>query len=326
MIKTRLAVLLTAIIVLAVIATGYTMHAAGRQDSGGGRSGAFNLRTPGQLVFRDTEMGPNKDHLAAVPARNPGGARAVSDIACARFYAAAGTGVCLRNRPGLTPAYDAVVLDASLHETHRYPGTGIPSRVRVSASGRMAAWTVFVSGDSYGGAFSTRTSVLDTRTGHLVSSLEDFSITKGGSSYRSPDVNYWGVTFADDDRFYATLATKGKTYLVQGEVGARRVRTLHENVECPSLSPDGTRVVYKKKVKSVSSGSPWRLYALSLKTMQETPLAEPRNIDDQAVWLNDSTVVYALPGDFGTDLWTIPADGTGAPRELVGKALAPAFS
>ena len=33
------------------------------------------------------------------------------------------------------------------------------------------------------------------------------------------DVNFWGVTFArDSDRFYATMATGGKTYLIEGSV------------------------------------------------------------------------------------------------------------
>ncbi|WP_334496003.1 hypothetical protein [Streptomyces sp. B21-102] len=40
--------------------------------------------------------------------------------------------------------------------------------------------------------------------------------------------------------------------------------------------------------------------------MRETATAEGRNIDDQALWADGATLVYALPGDYGSDLWTVP--------------------
>jgi hypothetical protein len=60
--------------------------------------------------------------------------------------------------------------------------------------------------------------------------------------------------------------------------------------------------------------------------MRETALAEHRSVDDQAVWADDRTLVYALPGDYGADLWTVPADGGGTPRRLLPGALAPAYA
>lgn len=101
--------------------------------------------------------------------------------------------------------------------------------------------------------------------------------------------------------------------------------TLRENAECPSLSPDGTRLVVKKRVPGLPAEAPWRLYALDLASGAETPLAEERSVDDQVVWTDDRTVVYALPGDFGADLYAVPADGSGAPARLMDSALAPAF-
>lgn len=59
--------------------------------------------------------------------------------------------------------------------------------------------------------------------------------------------------------------------------------------------------------------------------MRETPLAESRSVDDQAVWRDDHTVVYALPGDYGADLYAIPSDGTGKPRRISTAAVSPAF-
>jgi hypothetical protein len=64
---------------------------------------------------------------------------------------------------------------------------------------------------------------------------------------------------------------------------------------------------------------------LDLRTMRETPLAESRSVDDQAVWRDDHTLVYALPGDFGADLYQVRADGTGAPRRIGTAAMSPAF-
>jgi Tol biopolymer transport system component len=188
---------------------------------------------------------------------------------------------------------------------------------------------VFVSGESYATAyFSTRTSILDTRSGKLTASLEEFTITRDGKRYRAADVNFWGVTFADDDTFYATLNTAGSTYLVRGSLSGRSVTTLHENVECPSLSPDGTRIAYKKRV--LGGAALWREHVLDLRTMRETPLAERRSVDDQAVWLDDDTLAYTLPpkggavaGQEGGDLWTVSADGSGKPRLLLADASAP---
>ncbi|MER6434615.1 hypothetical protein ABT272_44875 [Streptomyces sp900105245] len=190
----------------------------------------------------------------------------------------------------------------------------------------MAAWTVFVSGDSYAGTkFSTRTSLLDTQTWTLTNSLESYQIMKDGHPYKVSDVNFWGVTFIDDRKFYATLATANRTYLVRGDTFTRKVRTLHANVECPSLSPDGTRIAYKKRVSDQRSTAPWRLYILDLSTMRETPLAEHRSVDDQVIWMDGRTLAYVLPGDVGTDLWTVPANGGGKPLRLLDSALSPAF-
>ena len=187
-------------------------------------------------------------------------------------------------------------------------------------------WTVFVAGDSYnGGQFSTRSGILETRTGQLLGNLESLAITLDGKPYQAADVNFWGVTFAaDDNRFYATLSTAGHRYLVEGDLAARAVRTLRDNVECPSLSPDGTRIAFKKRV-SDDPAHLWRLSVLDVATMKETPLAETRSVDDQAAWRDGSTVLYGLPRDTRhSDVWSVPADGTGAPAVLVPDADSPA--
>ncbi|WP_420311935.1 TolB family protein [Streptomyces sp. YS-B37] len=335
-VRNRLLVLLAAVAALAVVATASVLHASARAERrnetqpGGPRvtAGRVSLTTPGTMVFRNMAWGPHRDELTTVPAATPAGPRTASGLKCLRFYAASGTGVCLQAVHGtVTDTYRALILDAHLKETARYDVPGIPSRARVSPTGHFAAWTAFVGGDSYAGTnFSTRAAIVDTRTGTLIPTLESFRIVKDGHVYHAADVNFWGVTFAADDRtFYATLATKGSTYLVKGDLRTRTVTTLHTNVECPSLSPDGTRIAYKKRVKGLPKDAPWHLYVLDLRTMRETPLAESRSVDDQAVWRDDRTIVYALPGDYGADLYSVPADGTGRARLLSGAAVSPAY-
>ncbi|MER5782297.1 TolB-like translocation protein [Streptomyces mobaraensis] len=332
----RIVVLLVAVLVLGGVALGATLHAADRAaekdrvQPGGPevRSGDVVLGTPGRAVFRNMAWGPHRDELTSVSEADPSGPRTASSVRCLRFHSDAGTGVCLQAVHGaLRDGYRAVVLDAHLRELRRYALAGIPSRARVAPGGRVVAWTVFVSGDSYaGGSFSTRTSILDLRSGRLDRSLETYRFFLDGKEHRAADLNVWGVTFADDDHFYATVATGGRTHLVWGDRAAGTLRALHTNVECPSLSPDGTRVAYKKRVAGASSDAPWRLYVLDLRTSRETATAERRNIDDQAVWQDGHTLVYSLPGDYGSDLWTVPADGSGRPRTLIEAALAPAFT
>jgi len=334
--RTRILVLLSALAVLAGVATASVLHASARAERrnqaqpGGPRitAGPVPLTGSRRLVFRNMAWGPHRDELTSVPASDPAGPRTASKVKCLRFYAASGTGVCLQAVRGtVQDTYRAVILDAALHVRARYDVPGIPSRARVSPSGRYAAWTAFVGGDSYAGTdFSTRTAIADTRTGRLIPTLEDFRIVKDGRAYRAADVNFWGVTFAADDRtFYATLATKGRTYLVRGDLRSHTVTTLHTDVECPSLSPDGTRVAFKKRVKGLPKDAPWHLYVLDLRTMRETPLAEPRSVDDQAVWRDAHTIVYALPGDYGADLYQVPADGTGRARRISPAAVSPAY-
>ncbi|MFE6662360.1 hypothetical protein ACFVFH_02165 [Streptomyces sp. NPDC057697] len=326
--RARIAVVVTAVLLLVGGSVGYVLHA--RQRTEGQRTGAdasFALGGPA-LYFRDTASG-RVAHQPLAGARPPGarpavvrtgGARTTGGPVCDRFYASEDGALCLRAKPGVLPKTYAIVLDRQLREKRRITVPGVPTRARVSVSGRMLSWTVFATGDSYATtAFSTRTAILDLRTGYLIKSIENIQLTIDGARYHAPDVNYWGVTFArDDNRFYATVSTKGRTYLVEGNMRDWTAKALRQNVECPSLSPDNTRLAFKKKV-SDDPAAPWRLYVLDLRTMRETPLAEQHSVDDQAAWLDDDTLAYALPGASGrgSDVWTVPADGTGTPAVAV---------
>jgi hypothetical protein len=278
------------------------------------------------LLFRDLDRSntANFGRIAIAPVSNPAERRLVGSVRCERVYFAAGRGLCLAQGGGFGTLYSAEVLDASYRVAHRIPLSGLPSRARISPDGRYGATTTFVTGHSYNspGKFSTQTLLLDLARGKVVANLEKFRVTHGGTVVDKPDVNFWGVTFArDSNQFYATMATGGKTYLIEGDVAARTARTLRENVECPSLSPDGTRIAYKKSVV-YAPGSPriWRLHVLNLRTTRDVALAETLPIDDQAEWLGNRLVLYRN----SEELRVVPADGSGAPLSLLPGADSPA--
>ncbi|WBC15002.1 hypothetical protein O7600_28735 [Micromonospora sp. WMMA1998] len=316
--RAKLATLAAAVVVLGASAAGYAVVSARPAPAPASAADRAVTLRPGPRLLAVTDR-----HVSTAALADPAGPRAVSDTECLRVYAAAGTGVCLA--PSSPWSYRVVVLDAELRPTRRLDVPGLPNRARVSASGRMVSWTTFVGGDSYtSSGFSTRTGFLDTRTGATVTTLEDFAIRRDGRPYRSADVNFWGVTFAGDDTaFYATMSTAGKRWLVRGDAAARTVTTVRENVECPSLSPDGTRIAFKEAVDA-DPAKGWRLSVLDLRTMRVTATAERASVDDQAAWLDGATLAYTLRQDDGSpDVWSVPADGSGTPRLLLPGAESP---
>ncbi|CRK56680.1 hypothetical protein [Alloactinosynnema sp. L-07] len=276
----------------------------------------IDLGRPGTLLYVDAAT--SRVHQA--PLTEPDRAIA-GDVLCQRVHAAAGTMACLRaDGAGAT---DITVYDRDLRERLALSEWGLPSRTRVSPSGRLIAWTVFRSGDSYlsAGMFSTTTGIYDLTAGQHYGSLEDFAVRVGGTPYTEQDVNFWGVTFTDDDRiFFATMSSRGKTWLIRGDITTRTLDTVRENVECPSLSPDGTRIAYKFR-----TGDRWRLHVLNLATGADVALADSAHLDDQALWLDNDTVAYARPHDDRPAIHTVPADGSGSPELLLPAASSPAI-
>jgi uncharacterized repeat protein (TIGR01451 family) len=276
------------------------------------------------LLFASLVAGDNlRNRIAVVPLESPDGPRWLTRLACQRVHFAGGRGICLSESGGTVALEDdviaahAYVFTPDLQIRHDLTLGGFPSRVRIAPDGRYGAVTVFVAGHSYADAgFSTETTLIDLERGIKIGNLETFTVSRDGRPFRSADFNFWGVTFAaDSDRFYATLGTGGATFLVEGSVRSRRIETRRQNVECPSLSPDGKRLAFKKRETAQS----WRFHVLDLATMTDTALAERRSVDDQIEWLDDERVLYGAGGS----LWSVPADGSGTPAKLVSQASSP---
>lgn len=277
------------------------------------------------VFFAESTGSPlTDDPLAVAPLGAAGGQRFNAGFTCQRVYVVAGEGLCL-TLGHQSSAAKAFIFDSDFKVVHTLSPIGIPSRARISSDGRYGSMTYFVTGDSYasGGQFSTRTSIVDMHTGGTVANLEDFTVHRDGQEFHQADFNFWGTTFAQDsNHFYATLGTSGKTYLVAGDIAAREMHTVGvENVECPSLSPDNQRIVFKKRI---ADGPPtvWRLTVLDLKTMRETPLAETRSVDDQAEWLDNNHVLYS-PTTQKPGVWSVPADGSGQPQLFAAGVVSP---
>jgi hypothetical protein len=281
-----------------------------------------------RIVFRNTAIGSSYGVVATVPLSDPEAPRALSDVPCDRVDATRTVLSCLRVQRGVVTSYQWLDLAPDLSQRDVHPLRGLPSRTRLSADGRLEASTSFVAGHSYmTTGFSTATEIREVG-GRSFGNLERFSLSIDGHRVTARDRNIWGVTFASDDHtFYATAATGGTTYLVRGDLSTRTLTAVRAGPECPSLSPDGTRVAYKL-ARSQRGPRHWDLAVLDLRTGRQRVLrSETHSVDDQVEWLDDSTLLYGLPraDQAGvSDVWALAADGSGGPRRLLSQAWSPA--
>lgn len=323
--RRRTQVFLGLIAACVVVGTVYVAFAIARSSdpearvAGDARPASEALGEGGRrILFQHIARDDDYAHVA-VAEESGGDSRVTSPLVCERVHFSGGLGLCLLPRRSvLGNKFSATIFDSDFAVRGKVNLNGINSRARVSRDGKYGATTGFVVGHSYAADdFSTETTLIDMTSGKKIANVEDFTVTRGGKQIKEIDFNFWGVTFArDSNRFYATLGTRGKTYLVEGDVRGRRMKVVHDGVECPSLSPDETRVAYKKK----TTAREWRLHVLDLRTLKETPLAEQQSVDDQVEWLDDGRILYGRDGA----VWVVQADGSGEPGVFLPNALSPA--
>jgi hypothetical protein len=330
--RARLIVILISALVCLGLAGGYFIYLRAKGTSAMARvpespANVASVLNGPRIVFRSSALGAHYGQLAAVTLDDPAGARASFGLTCERTYATKTAGVCLFAKRGVVQTYGITMLDAQLRPTDDAELAGLPSRVRMSADSSLVATTTFVGGHSYAQAsFSTETII--RRKGKSLGNIESWKSTVDGRPLRSVDRNFWGVNFADDDDiFYATASSGSTTWLMRGSLKTKSMISLRTDAECPSLSPDQTKIAYKKRLGSKERGQ-WRLAVLNLRTGQESLLAETRSVDDQVEWLDDNRLLYGLsrPGSDATtsDVWVVPADGSGTAAVLIPEASSPA--
>jgi hypothetical protein len=282
---------------------------------------------PPLIAFRHTGLDEEYGMVALVPLDQPSGPRTFTDTACDRVAAVRGRASCLVTERGVVTRFEALDLDADWRVQGSTSLAGLPSRTRLSPDGALVATTSFVSGHSYlATGFSTVTEIR-REGGASYGNLEHFDLEIDGRAVSPRDRNIWGVTFVDDRWFYATVATGGTTYLARGDLSARTLSTVATGVECPSLSPDGSRIAFKQAGRP--EGRPgWTPAVLDLATGRRTVLAgETRTVDDQLLWLDDDTLLYGLPrpDEAGvTDVWSLDVAEDARPVLLIEQAWSPA--
>jgi hypothetical protein len=173
------------------------------------------------------------------------------------------------------------------------------SRARISNDGTLTAWTNFIYGGGYQDAgmanFVTATYVGQIVNGKgIASNIATWVLLNKGSRTSEPDLKYWGITYhphntATQQQFLVTAFFQGKPHLAQGDMATKTMTVIAEGVECPSYSPDGKRIAFKKRIDSTH----WAVAIMDLASKKETVFKDlGYSVDDQIDWLNDNTLIY----------------------------------
>jgi hypothetical protein len=279
---------------------------------------------PPFVIFRTLAPARAYGRVAMMPLRAGAEVRYLSGLSCARVHYAGGTGLCLVEEVrGSRVRYLAHLFDRTLA-----PGTpieldGVPIRARVAPDGRRAALTVYAEVESPAGErLAMQTILVDVPARRVEADLRDFSLDSPTDRRLTDPIDVMSVAFADHDRFFATLVRRGEPMVVSGSVAGRRLTLVGEGMASEAVSPDGTRLLVKRRV---GERGYWQLLVLELATMTTRSLNQGnRSVDDQVEWLDAGHVMYHDASDDGTAIWVLPIDGVSGPRVLVRDAFSPA--
>ena len=281
---------------------------------------------PADVALAFVNRVPGEDY-AQIGYLDRDGERHVLPQDCVRLDWNVNGGVCL-NADLNALAGNGFLLNSGFVPQGRF-NIGGPSRAAVSPDGAVVSWTGFTLGHSYlePGEFATTTQLvsIEREVGANLETVFD-TFDFDGDAYMPEDRNYWGVTFIDADRFYATLGTENGEVIVEGNVQTRRLDFAHSNASCPEVSPDGSTIVAKER-----RGDGFQLVAIDTESGTRRDLGETRSVDDQVEWLNDTTIAYGLPNlEEGTsaqpafDIWALDVAPGSEPRLAVPFADSPA--
>ncbi len=251
---------------------------------------AFPTVDPSEIAFAFVNRVPG-DQYGMVGYIDPAGERHITELECDRLDLNDFGGICLSATAGLAGTGRGLLLGPDLNPATRF-GVSQPSRAAVSPDGAVVAWTGFTLGHSYlaAGEFATTTQLISVERG-IAANLEEIFTTYDLDDEVVNDVdrNFWGVTFVDSDRFYATLGARESTFIVEGRVSNSRLDIVHENASCPEVSPDATMIVAKEQ-----RGDSFQLVLINNETGERSDLVETRSVDDQVEWVDNSTILYGV--------------------------------
>ncbi len=233
----------------------------------------------------------------------------VDDLACLRLHSAEnGDLICSnssqKNAIGILDygPLNTTWYSANLKKSVMFPidpSNKRYSRARIAKDGTTMAWTNFTSNAGYadsgmGYKFSTVTYVGQIIDGKPVqTNLEQWALFKNKFKISAEDLNYWGVTFHPNNskQFLVTASVQGIHYLAQGDMNTQQINIIHSGVECPSYSPDGKRIAFKKRATATT----WSPAILELSTLKETVFNQlGYSVDDQIDWLDSQTLIYEV--------------------------------
>ncbi|MFJ6417800.1 hypothetical protein [Paeniglutamicibacter sp. NPDC091659] len=277
------------------------------------------------VVFRDTRATGDYGKVAWVPLDGPRGQRTTTGLSCDRVYRTGGMLSCLSVTRGMDTSYGSAAYGIGGQRLAAGTLPGEPSRTRVSATG-MVGVTAFITGESYEQVgFSTRTTIA-TPGGKDYGNLQDFTIKIGDQVLTAEDRNVWGVTFAKDgNTFYATAASGKQTWLMRGSLADRTMVAVGENAECPSISPNGKLIAYKKR-RADSQPAHWDIAVLDIAKGTEQIYPLESGFDDQLEWLDSSTLLFGQPrtdnpGD--ADIFSMKLEAGASPQLFIEHAWSP---
>jgi len=265
---------------------------------------------PGEVLFVNRVPGDDYGRLGI---RHSDGSRTLLDHDCLRVHAGGDHGVCLGPDPAFPGAFTTTFFEIeNPAQIIKAYASALPSRTRISPSGAFSSVTAFASGSSYED-ISTDTTTLVTideiDTGSPLTSPSRFvAVGSDDERYENFDVQFWGITWVNDDDFYVTAFYEDYPEIMQGSLNDRTLTPTGHRGSCPSLSPDGKTLVFKE---SLAEGG-FKLVAIDLDTQEKWDLSEMRSVDDQVEWLDDDTILYALhtedgdtPVQPGFDIWMV---------------------